>query len=295
MKRVAVLGGTGMAGNVAVTYLEEQGYDVFFTSLDAPDSGNSKAINAMDLPALSGWLDTVKPDVIFNCLGVLQKASDERPDIAVLLNSYLPHYLVRRYNGTATKIIHISTDCVFEGTRGGYTETDFCDGKTMYDRTKALGEIVNNKDLTFRMSIIGPDRNPDGIGLFNWFMKQSGVIRGFTKALWTGVTTIELARAVDAAIKQNLAGLYHLVPDKPIDKYSLLLLFRETFDRTDITIEPYDAFSVDKTLINTRKDFDFIVQDYPLQVTSMYEWIKKHAGLYEHYMTGTFPPVISGD
>ena len=283
MKRLAVLGGTGMAGNVAVAYLDECGYDVFYTALDAPDTVRSKSIDAADIPCLSTWLDTVKPDVIFNCLGVLVKACQARPDIAVLLNSYLPRYLEMKYKETPVKIIHLSTDCVFSGTRGGYTEADIPDGETIYDRSKALGEIRSGKDLTFRMSIIGPDKNKNGVGLFNWFMSQSGTIRGFTKALWTGVTTIELARAVDAAIKQDLTGLYHLVPNKPIDKYSLLMLFKDVFDRSDIIIEPYDDFAADKSLVNTRNDFDFEVRDYPQQVKDMRDWIKNHSSLYGHY------------
>ena len=283
MKRIVILGGTGMAGNVAVIYFEEQGYDVYYTSLDAPDTIKSKPLDATDIPALSAWLDTINPDVIYNCLGVLVKESDARPDIAILLNSYLPRFLVQKYGKTNVKIIHISTDCVFSGARGGYVENDFPDGETIYDRSKALGEIVNDKDLTFRMSIIGPDRNISGVGLFNWFMSQQGKIRGYTNAMWTGVTTIELARAVDAAIKQNLTGIYHLVPDKPIDKYNLLLIFRDVFQKTDIDIEPYDDFVVDKTLINTRNDFDFIVSDYPRQIKEMRDWIKRHKEIYKHY------------
>jgi len=283
MKRIAVLGGTGMAGNVAVTYLGEQGYDVHFISLDAPDTDKSKALDATDIPALSLWLDTVKPDVVFNCLGVLVKESDARPDIAILLNSYLPRYLEQKYTEKKVKIIHLSTDCVFSGTRGGYLEADTPDGEMIYDRTKALGEIINDKDLTFRMSIIGPDQNERSLGLFNWFMNQSGVIRGYTKAIWTGVTTIELVRAVDAAIKQNLTGLYHLVPDVPIDKYNLLLLFRDNFGRTNIEIEPYDDYVSDKSLINTRNDFDFKVRSYKEQLADMRDWVNKHKQLYKHY------------
>ena len=283
MKRIAVLGGTGMAGHVAVVYLEEQGYDVFHAALDAPDTSNSKALDATDTPGVSAWLDTVDPDVILNCIGVLQKASDKRPDLAIKLNSYLPRYLEQRYKATGTRIIHLSTDCVFSGARGGYLEADVPDGEAMYDRTKALGEIVNDKDLTFRMSIVGPDRSATGIGLFNWFMGQSGTIRGFTKAMWTGLTTVELARATDAAIKQNLTGLYHLVPDAPIDKYSLLKLFRDAFDRKDIEIEPFDGFVTDKTLLNTRTDFTFEIHDYRRQLSDMYDWVTEHKALYGHY------------
>jgi len=283
MKRIAVPGGTGMAGNVAVTCLKELGYDVHYASLDAPDTSTSKSLDATDIPVLEAWLDAVKPDVVFNCLGVLIKACDERPDIAILLNSYIPRYLEQKYSGTAVKVIHLSTDCVFSGTRGGYREADIPDGNTVYDRSKILGEINNDKDLTFRMSIIGPDRNKNGVGLFNWFMGQRGTIRGFTKVLWTGVTTIELARAVDAAISQDLTGLYHLVPDEPIDKYSLLQLFKDTFRRTDIEIEPYDGFVVDKTLVNTRTDFSFKVCDYRQQINDMHDWITRHKAQYGHY------------
>lgn len=283
MKRIAILGGTGMAGNTAVLYLSDCGYDVYYTSLNAPNTDKSKALDATDIPALSAWLDDVDPDAIFNCLGILVKESDARPDLAVLLNSYLPRYLEHKYAGTKVKIIHLSTDCVFSGTQGGYKENDIPTGETIYDRTKVLGEINNNKDLTFRMSIIGPDQNKNGTGLFNWFMNQKGTIRGYSKAIWTGVTTIELARAVDAAINQNLTGLYHLVPDEPIDKYSLLLLFRSVFDRTDIEIEPYEDFVADKSLINTRNDFDFKVRDYKEQIIDMRNWIDKYHELYKYY------------
>jgi len=283
MKRIAVLGGTGMAGHVAVTYLEKQGYDVYFTSRSAPDAPKSKPINVEDISALGTWLGLVKPDVVLNCIGILQTEADQRQDRAILLNSYLPHYLVRKYAETSTKIIHLSTDCVFSGKRGGYLESDGTDGETVYDRTKALGEIINDKDLTFRMSIIGPDCSENGTGLFNWFMKQQGTIRGFTRAIWNGVTTIELSKAVDSAIRNNLAGLYHLTPKQSIDKYNLLLLFRDTFNRIDIDIKPDDGFIVDKTLINTRKDFNFEVNPYPEQIQNMKIWVRENIAIYPHY------------
>ena len=283
MKRIAVLGGTGMAGHVAVAFLDEKGYDVSYMSKSAPDTGKSKAIDVTDIPALCAWLDSIEPDIIYNCIGVLQKESEARPDIAILLNSYMPRFLEHRYRGTSVKIIHLSTDCVFSGKRGGYSETDLADGEIIYDRTKYLGEITNNKDLTFRMSIIGPDCNKDGSGLFNWFMNQKGTIRGYKKAIWNGVTTIELARAVDAAIQQNLYGLYHLVPNCSIDKYNLLLLIKDVFNRTDIEIEPYNDFVSDKTLRNNRTDFDFNVLPYSEQIKEMKAWIDKHRYFYSYY------------
>ena len=283
MKRIAVLGGTGMAGHVAVRFLSEQGYDVYFTSRSAPDAPNSMPIDATDIHMLCAWLDKVQPGVVLNCMGILQKEADERPDRAILINSFLPKYLAYLYSNTQTKIIHLSTDCVFSGKRGGYMEDDLPDGETIYDRTKALGEINNYKDLTFRMSIIGPDCNENGSGLFNWFMQQKGTIRGFTKAIWNGVSTIELSRAVDAAIKQNLTGLYQLVPSEVIDKYSLLQLFCDVFNSSDVEVEPFEYFVADKTLVNTRMDFDFAVRSYSHQIHDMRSWIEMHKEEYLHY------------
>jgi dTDP-4-dehydrorhamnose reductase len=282
MKKIVVLGGTGMAGHVVAAFLAENHFDVYSASKSAEDSSRSKAIDVTDFSTLENWLDEVYPEVIVNCIGVLQKASDERPDIATLVNSYLPHWIEQRYCNSAVKLIHLSTDCVFSGNHGGYKENDLRDGDTFYDRSKALGEVINSKDLTFRMSIIGPDRYEDGTGLFNWFMKQQGLIRGYTKAMWNGITTIELAKAIKAAIEQNLSGLYHLVPRETIDKYHLLSLIKDVFNHDDITIEPFDDFAVDKTLVNTRTDFQFEILPYRCQIGNMKTWINEHKNYY-HY------------
>ena len=133
------------------------------------------------------------------------------------------------------------------------------------------------------MSIIGPEINERGIGLFNWFWKQKGEILGYRKVLWSGITTLELAKGIDAAIKQDLKGLYHLVPDENISKYDLLNLFKEVFSRKDITVSSKDDIATNKTLINTRKDFDFKVLDYRAMIDEMKNWIDSHKTLYKHY------------
>lgn len=280
LKKIIVLGSTGMAGHVVSTYLEECGYDVYGTSRSVSNTEKSISIDACDLDKLEKWLDSIKPDVIINCIGILNKDADERSHTAILLNAYLPQWLSVKYKSTLTKIIHLSTDCVFSGETGGYTEKSFPDGKTMYDRSKALGEINNDKDLTFRMSIIGPDINENGIGLFNWFMKQSGKINGYTKAIWNGVTTIELSRAIDNAIKTDLKGLYHLTSKTNISKHDLIILFKETFDKKNIEIIPFDDFALDKSLINTRNDFEHTIPSYPDMIKEMKYWVDKHPNLY---------------
>jgi len=280
MIKIVILGGTGMAGHVVATFLEEQGYDVYTTSKSAENGVRSQSIDVTDFIGLKRWLTSIAPDVIINCIGVLQKQADAQPDMAVLLNAYLPQWLARTYWDTSVKIIHLSTDCVFSGKRGAYTEKDNPDGITIYDRSKALGEIVNDKDLTFRMSIIGPDRHEQGTGLFHWFMGQTGDINGYTNVIWSGITTIHLAEAIDAAIKQKLFGLYQLAPKEPIDKYHLLLLFQDVFRKNNVRIIPFEGISVNKALVNTRTDFSFEIKSYLIQVGEMKEWVQDHRLFY---------------
>lgn len=281
--KLVVLGSTGMAGHVVAQYLQEQGHTVYRTSRSEKRTATSAPIDVTDFSALGAWLDEVNPDLVVNCIGLLQKSSESRADLAILVNSYLPHWLEHKYADTRTRIIHLSTDCVFSGKRGAYREDDAPDGETMYDRSKALGELNNRKDLTFRMSIIGPDIDPRGTGLFNWFMAQHGEIQGWSKTIWNGITTIELAQGIDAAIAANLSGIYQLVPRDSIDKYSLLQLFAKTFGRSDLTIRRVDGLEMNKSLLCTRKDFAFTVKPYEVQVQEMKVWVDAHAPLYPHY------------
>ena len=172
---------------------------------------------------------------------------------------------------------------MFAGNSGPYFENSFCDGKTLYDRSKALGEVNDKNHLTFRNSIIGPDMNKDGIGLFNWFMKQNALVSGYGAAIWTGVTTLTLARAIEKALEQNLTGLYHLVNNESISKLELLKLFSKYFINGNLTIVDDYKFQLDKSLISTRNDFEFIVPSYEDMIKEMKEWILSHKNLYEHY------------
>ncbi len=283
MKKVLILGASGMAGHVVTTYLREAGYEVDGVS------AKNKMDDSTKLVDLTSHADTIsllkeKPyDIIVNCVGVLVKQSEERKDLSTYLNSYLPHFLEKYFENTATKIIHLSTDCVFSGLNAPYKEDSPYDGELYYDRTKALGEIINKKDLTFRMSIIGPDMKQEGIGLFNWFYAQSDRIQGYSEAMWSGITTIELAKGILAAIEQDLKGLYHLVPSTNISKYELLQLFVKTFERKDITVTPNPAVKLDKTLINTRTDFSHKIPSYDTMIEEMKTWIINHSNLYPHY------------
>ena len=284
MKKILIIGAGGMAGHVISTYFSEnKNYEVSTLSAHNKVNEQTTLLDVTDTKALNQYLDSREFDVVVNCIGLLVKASEARKDLAVYLNAYLPHLLEERYSGSETKLIHLSTDCVFSGESAPYNESSWPDGSLFYDRSKALGEVVNDKDLTFRMSIIGPDSQPKGIGLFNWFYAQTGDINGYNKAMWNGITTITLASAIERAIEDGLTGLYHLVPSENISKYELLKLFKNTFGRDDITITPVDTVTVDKTLVNTRKDFNFQVPDYKTMVIEMKDWVERHPDLYPHY------------
>lgn len=271
-----------MAGHVVSLHLKESGHKVDTLSARNRLDKNTHLVDVTDLSNFEKFLDNHSYDVIVNCIGLLVKESEQHKNLAVYLNSYLPHFLESRYRDGA-KIIHLSTDCVFSGKQPPYSEDSEYDGQTFYDRSKALGEIINDKDLAFRMSIVGPDMSKSGTGLFNWFFQQSGDITGFTNAMWTGVTTIELAKAINAAIDQNLTGLYHLVPEGNISKFELLKLFKEVFNRQDIVIKPDANFAVDKSLINTRTDFKYDIPSYQSMVEDMKQWILDHKQLYKNY------------
>lgn len=281
--RFLVLGATGMAGHTILYYLQEQGHDITAFSR-RPISGCKNIVgNIRDLTMLKRDIEKRQYDCVINCIGALNQFAEKDKENAVFLNSYLPHYLVQCTANLPTRILHMSTDCVFSGGAGSYKEDAVPDGQSFYDRSKALGEVIDAKNLTFRNSIIGPDMHENGIGLFNWFMKQEGAINGYTKAIWTGVTTLTLAKAMEAAAQQRLTGVYQLVNNQVIDKYHLLLLFNEYFRANDIEVHPVDGVCLDKSLLNTRRDFDFVVPSYREMIRDMKNWVMQHESLYPHY------------
>lgn len=278
-----VLGATGMAGHTISIYLQEQGHDVTTFSTSPFKYCKNIVGDATDLDTLRTVIEEGSYDVVINCIGILNQAAEDNKYNATFLNSLLPHFIVDVTKDMKTRLIHMSTDCVFSGKQGSYEEDAFQDGQTFYDRSKALGEVVDNKNLTFRNSIIGPDMNPNGIGLFNWFMKQEGTINGYTKAMWTGVTTLTLVKAMERAAKDGLTGLYNLVNNTSISKYDLVGLFNKECKLGSLTILPSEDVRVDKSLVRTREDFDFIVPSYEVMVEEMKEWIDSHKELYPHY------------
>ena len=281
--KILVLGAFGMAGHTVALYFKEQGYEVHaFARRPFPYCMWIQG-DAFDIENLKTIVTTGRYDVVINCIGLLNQFAESAPEKAIYINSYLPHLIVSWLKDTSTRFIQMSTDCVFAGNTGPYDEESFPDGKSYYDRTKALGEVNDDKNLTFRNSIIGPDINENGIGLFHWFMQQNGSINGFTKAIWTGVTTLTLAKAMECAIRTDLSGLYNLVNNDSINKYDLLCLFNQYFRNNELTIKQSDKLVLDKTLLCKRTDFDIVVPSYEQMIIEMKEWVNNHKEIYPLY------------
>lgn len=281
---ILVLGCNGMAGHLISLYFKEKGHEVVGFARSASTLLDKTIIgDASDMTFIKHTIEEGNYDAVINCIGLLNQFAENNKAMAVLLNGYLPHYLVEITKGTKTRIIHMSTDCVFAGNDGPYFEESYPNGRTFYDRSKAMGEINNSKDLTFRNSVIGPDIKASGIGLFNWFMKQEGPIGGYTGAIWTGVTTYTLAQAMESALNENLTGLYNLVNNVSISKFDLCSLFNKYFRASEVEIYPNDILQLDKTLKCTRTDFSFRVPSYEEQIKEMRQWVDAHPSLYPHY------------
>ena len=278
-----ILGSTGMAGHLITTYLREGGHEVYGLSRRKISTHVDIILDVTRFEELAKIIRDGAFDCVVNCVGVLNRAAEVNKTLAIRLNSELPHFLAEITADLQTKIVQLSTDCVFSGKRGGYNENDSPDGKTFYDRTKALGELVDEKNITFRNSIIGSDLERDGISLLNWFLQQSGTVNGYTKSIWAGVTTLFLAQTIERAVMDNVHGLYQLTNNTPITKCDLLKLFAQIFGK-EIKILPVDGIAADKTLINT-KNFG-VAPSYEKMFVDLRDWMTRHKNFYQHYGLG---------
>jgi dTDP-4-dehydrorhamnose reductase len=270
--KILVLGGHGMAGHVIVDHMKRCGHQVLYSVRKEDPEGI--LLDVRDLQNVRKVLVEQKADIVINATGLLNEYAETHVMEAIQVNSLLPHTLVEIVDEYGGKLIHISTDCVFSGDRGRYAEADIKDGTNVYSKSKALGEIEDLPHLTVRTSIIGPELKMNGIGLLHWFLQQSGKIYGYQNVYWNGVTTLELAKAIQSFIKDDVSGLYHLSSVQRISKYELLLLFKEIFKHDDVDITPVTEPVHDKTLIHTRKDYKYSVPCYKEMLIELREWMK---------------------
>ena len=282
-KRILLFGSTGMAGHILHDYLKTtNNYEITDVAYRTKLTENTLIVDVNNKEQVREIVIKSRPEFIINGVGVLIRGSQKHPDNAIYINAYFPHLLKKYADEVDAKLVHISTDCVFSGKKGNYTEDDFTDADDVYGRSKALGEIINNKDLTIRTSIIGPELKQKGEGLFHWFMNQTGEVNGYTRAIWGGVTTLELAKAMNVAIQQERTGLIHLSNGHGISKYNLLCLFKEIWDRQDILITPYDTNKTNKSIALSRQ-FDYTVPNYRDMLMEQYLWMREHKNRYSAY------------
>ncbi|MBU3191613.1 SDR family oxidoreductase [Clostridium bowmanii] len=288
MKKIVVLGATGMAGHMISSYFKTllQKYEVYDICHTVKLEEKSILLDIHDLDSLKKIIAGLKPDIIINSIGILNKNAEDDPSNTIFINSYFPRYLEEQFKNTNIRLIQISTDCVFSGDKGNYDEAFVPDGKDLYAKTKILGEINNNKDLTVRTSIIGPELKHNGTGLFHWFMKQNDTAIGYSKVIWSGVTTLQLGKCLDLMIENNLNGLYNLTSKVPISKYELLKLLNSVFDKS-ILIKSSEQIENDKSLISTREDFSVDLPDYKEMLSELRDWMVENRQLYSQYFFNT--------
>lgn len=229
-------------------------------------------VDVFDFDSVEKAVETVRPDVVINAVGVIkQLPSAKDPIVAITINSLFPHRLANLCAKHNSRLITLSTDCVFNGRRGMYTESDVADAEDLYGRTKFLGEAVGANSLTLRTSIIGRELD-SAHSLVEWFLSNRGIsVKGFSNAVYSGFPTIVMAEIIGDLIEKHpeLSGLYHVSSD-PINKYDLLLLIRDAY-QADIEIETDMEFRIDRSLDSARfRDATgFVPSSWPEMISAM--------------------------
>lgn len=260
--RVLVLGASGMLGNAVLRlFSQSEGYAVMGSARSASVLRNFPAamrdsvlcgVDVENMDNLTRLFSVARPDVVINCIGLVKQLVEANDPLAILpINSLLPHRLARLCDVAGVRLVHMSTDCVFSGTKGMYTETDTSDANDLYGRSKYLGEVDYAHAITLRTSIIGHEL--DGArSLVGWFLAQQGSVKGYKRAIFSGLPTVEIARVIrDHVIPHpELHGLYHLSAD-PINKFDLLTLVAKTYCKV-ININADHQLAIDRSLDSTR-------------------------------------------
>lgn len=277
--KIMILGSQGMLGHIVEKYFKLQAENKWQIITVARQNANFLIDVEQDLPYLEKTISITRPDYIINCIGLLNKYSIERPDRAIYLNAFFPHWLSRISQIYNSKLIHISTDCIFDGKRGNYSIEDFPTETNWYGKSKAWGELNNNKDLTIRTSIIGTELKSNGIGLLEWVLRQAGSINGYTNHWWNGITTLEYAKIIYEIINNNiiLSGLHQITTPIKINKSCLVGLICKVWGKeneinpiVDKSILP--NLTMDKTLIS---DLELSIPNYEIQLTELYNFTLK--------------------
>lgn len=281
---ILVIGASGMLGNAVLRFFSQApGYSVVGSVRSAatlsllPDFLRSRVVVGVDVESPDSLLSLfteVRPTVVINCVGLVKQLAGAHSTLtAIPINSLLPHRLLKLCKFSGARLIHISTDCVFSGAKGMYSENDFADAKDLYGRSKLLGEVDDRQAVTLRTSIIGHELS-EAHGLVGWFLAQRGHVKGFRRAIFSGLPTVELARVIGDFVlpRPALHGIYH-VSAEPIDKYELLTLIKRTYG-VPVEIYPDDGVVIDRSLDSSRfrHDTGYSPPAWPRLVQSMHEF-----------------------
>lgn len=261
--RVLVIGVSGMLGSAVFKMFSlNQQFEVWGTLRSSsnlnyfPDSSHSKLlvnIDVLDQDSLISVIDKVRPDIVINCVGLIKQLADAKDPLSALpINAMFPHRLAKLCKLANARMIHVSTDCVFSGQTGMYRETDSSDAEDLYGKSKYIGELDDLPHaITLRTSIIGHEQNSN-YALVDWFLSQSGEVKGFSKAVFSGLPTVELARVMRDYVvpKPEMFGLYH-VSAEPIDKFSLLKMIADVYEK-EIEIISDERLKIDRSLDSKR-------------------------------------------
>ena len=265
MKRVLVLGVNGLIGHTLYRKLKQEGYEVFGTMRRAKKEFMQydflqadtiiDGLDVHDISDVSEAILQVQPSVVINCIGITRRKDEISSSIqAIKINALLPHQMAKLCQDMSIRMIHLSTDCVFSGDSGLYSEDNIPDASDMYGRTKAMGEVLDNPNcLTLRSSFLGTEIS-DRTELLEWLLAQTGqTIKGYTRAIYSGVSTVYLSSVITDVLKYypQLSGLYQIASETPISKYDLLSIAKKAFN-IDVEIVEDDSYASDKSLSGTR-------------------------------------------
>ncbi|MEO9494327.1 MAG: SDR family oxidoreductase [Vibrio splendidus] len=288
--KVLVIGATGMLGCSIFSNLSElsnldvygtvrsvNGLEHFFPSTDKLIPN----VDVKDFATLKKAVSAVEPDVIINCIGLIKQHDVSKQHVeAIEINALLPHKIAQLCDTIEARLIHFSTDCVFDGKAGNYLESDLPTATDLYGKSKCLGEVDYGKHVTLRTSIIGHELK-SSVSLIDWFLNQEGTVRGFSKAVFSGLPTAYVAKVLSDYVLPNssLAGLYQLSVD-PIDKHSLISKVADVYNK-QIEIEKFESFVMDRSLNSTkfREETGFVPPSWDELVAFMHSDYRKR---YSH-------------
>ncbi len=284
--KVLVIGATGMLGYSIFSNLSElsnldvygtirsiNGVEHFFPSTDKLIPN----VDVKDFATLEKAVLDTKPDVVINCIGLIKQHDVAKQHVeAIEINALLPHKIAQLCDSIQARLVHFSTDCVFDGKTGNYLESDLPTATDLYGKSKCLGEVDYGKHVTLRTSIIGHELK-SSVSLIDWFLSQEGSVKGFSKAVFSGLPTVYVAKVLADYVLPNpsLSGLYQLSVD-PIDKFSLISKVADVYSK-QLEIEKFEDFVMDRSLNSTkfRKETGFVAPSWDELVAIMHTDYRK--------------------